>query len=122
MKKMFKTLCGLFLFPLVLNSPTFAASKTGVVDAYAIYENSGTKYFFFSIANYYALGEDPGTCNTTSRFVFDDTKGIFELLSSSLMSAHHSASTVNVNYAKNCTVSTTSYDVNYACVGGLTPC
>ena len=98
-----KIIFGLFISAVFANC-VYAANKTGEIDGYAVYETLGTKYFYFTIKNYYAPGEDPGTCNTTSRFVFNDSKGIYELFASAIMSAHHSGSSINLNYEKTCTV------------------
>lgn len=119
-----KRIFTLFIIIVIgVNQTAHSASFQGVIEGYTFYEfPSGKKSIFFQIKDYDAASSNPSTCNTTDRFVIDDTTSIFEYVSSSIMSAYHSGETVKVNYDALCSIASTTYTANYVCVGSMSTC
>jgi hypothetical protein len=94
---------------------TLADRQNGEISGLVAYESGGKKMLFFKI-----VGAAPAACNTTARFVIDSASKInFDLMSSTILSAYHSKTPVQVEYNQTCNTWGNSFDARYICVGDI---
>ena len=105
----------IFVF-LLCSFSVNAAKLKGHVSGLVAYETGGRKILLFKLNNSTSKG-----CNTTARFAFDQSKVNFDLMSSTILSAYHAKTPVEVNYDETCNIWGNSFDARFICLGDI-PC
>lgn len=102
------------LFLISLSFSASAARQTGEIAGLVAYESGGKKIIIFKLPNNVS-----GGCNGTARFAFDSSKLNYDLMASTVLSAFHSKTMVQVEYTETCNAWGNSYDVRYVCLGDM---
>lgn len=112
MGEIMKIILIILLFILPINA--FAAAKSGTITGYFAYESGGKKLLFFKLSSSIVEG-----CNTSARFVFDETKLNYDAMVATVISAYHSKETVKTGYSASCNMYGNSYDTSHVCIGAI---
>ncbi|RZQ52627.1 hypothetical protein C1E23_13280 [Pseudoalteromonas phenolica] len=99
---------------LIFSFKTFAERQTGIITGLVPFESNGKKIIVFKLEDNVS-----GECNTTARFAFDDSKINYDLMASTLLSAYHSKTRVQVEFNRTCHAWGNSFDSRYICIGDI---
>lgn len=112
MKIMHKILAVFILMSLAFSAS--AGRQVGEITGFVAFESGGVKKLTFKLVNNVS-----GGCNTTARYTFDESLRNFDLMASTILSAYHAKSLVQVEYFESCNAWSNAYDVRYICVGDI---
>lgn len=101
-------------FLALLSFGAFAERQNGEISGLVPYEIGGKKILIFKLN-----GNVSGGCNTTARFAIDQSKQNYDLMSSTILSAFHSKTPVQVEYTKTCNSWGNTYDARFVCIGDI---